>query len=98
MTCSSLLTVCAAGFGGTGSPNGGGCTQCPAGRFKGYAGDTPCTDCPAGQISIAYGATARTACPEDTFKAGKSSCSTCEVPSGTTNGLTGQSACGKKSA
>ncbi len=90
-----LFSVCAAGYEGTASP-GRGCIRCRAGRFKATAGDAACVDCPAGQISAAAGATSCDDCPEDQFSiARQSACSPCYTPGETTDGLTGQPACGE---
>ncbi len=89
-----LLSVCAAGYEGVGSP-GEGCTQCRAGRVKAFAGNAACTDCPAGQTSVAP-FTACTDCPPDEYSANAAdTCSPCNTPSETTNTATGQTECRK---
>ena len=89
-----LFSVCAAGYGGAGSP-GAGCTACVAGEFKAAAGNAVCAHCPPGQISAAAGATSCDNCPAEQYETtgGATSCSACETGS-TTNGATGQQACG----
>ena len=41
--------TCDAGF----EPTAGGCTACPAGKFKAFGGDQPCEDCAAGEYAAA---------------------------------------------
>ncbi len=91
--------MCAAGFGGVWVAGGGGCTSCVAGKFKSAAGDAACADCPAGQISAAAGAITCHHCLVDEYTeaAGQTACISCGNGE-TTNTLTGQTACSKKSA
>ncbi len=92
-----MLSVCAAGYEGSGSP-GAGCTACTTGKFKDFAGDYTCSDCPPGSFSPALGATACTDCVADTYSAtwGQPACDSCAIPNETTDTLRGQASCGRK--
>ncbi len=89
------FSVCAAGYEGAASP-GSGCTQCPAGKFKAAAGNAACGNCNAGHSSSAP-FTSCDDCQADEYNpTAGGTCQACATPSETTDGQTGQKACGKK--
>ena len=60
---SSALIACTCNAGSSG-PNGGACTLCVAGKFKGTPGTATCTNCGAGTYSAA-GSSACAGCPSN---------------------------------
>jgi hypothetical protein len=57
--CSSIATLCNAGFTG---PDGGACTACVAGKYKVATGSAVCADCAAGKYSTTVVATLESTC------------------------------------